>query len=93
MFIKIGASSLLRGFHKVGACVRSDWARAAGARRRREALTRGGAAAGATLRSVSLRGVSSESCHFVVYQTKSAVIPRSALTLGPKLRGQVARER
>ena len=30
MFIKIGASSLLRGVHKVGACVRGDWARAAG---------------------------------------------------------------
>jgi hypothetical protein len=73
MFIKIGASSLLREVHKVGACVRGDWARAAGARRRREAPTRGGAAAGTTgttgttLRGVSLRGVSSKSCHFVVY--------------------------
>jgi hypothetical protein len=71
MFIKIGASSLLREVHKVGACVRGDWAQAAGARRRREApaMRRGGmsAAVRATLRRVSLREVSSESCHFVVY--------------------------
>ena len=72
MFIKIGASSLLRGVHKVGACVRFGASCGSAARRAdREApaMRRGGmsAAVRATLRRVSLREVSSESCHFVVY--------------------------